>query len=155
MGGRALATRRYSSRVAVLLLVVVAAGMTAPRWALAAGWGLGVAGSTGAQAQSLPIKVPSTVTSSCPAPQTSKTVRVTWASAAHATFFVYQSTTSATSGFSLVATGLSGTAWTSGTLGNGSYWYQVAAAYGAIGWTSARSTATGPRVISSNAPVCE
>ncbi len=68
---------------------------------------------------------------------------------AHAsTYTVYESKTSSSSGYSVVASGLITTAWTSGTLSAGSYWFEIAATTG-TNWVSGKSTYTGPRVISS------
>ena len=57
------------------------------------------------------------------------------------TYAIYQSTTSATSGFSLTASGVASTSWTSSTLNSGNYWYKVTATVG-TNWTSAQSAST-------------
>jgi hypothetical protein len=54
---------------------------------------------------------------------------------------VYQSTTSATSGFSLAAAGILTTSWTSASLNSGNYWYRVTVTVGS-NWTSAQSSTT-------------
>lgn len=70
---------------------------------------------------------------------------------AYATFTVYVSATSSTSGFVAVTSGLTGTSWTSGTLNNGTYWFEVAASYGGS-WTSSPSASTASRKISNQTP---
>ena len=67
---------------------------------------------------------------------------VSWAAVTHATTYtVYQSTTSATSGFTAAATGVTTTSWTSSTLNSGNYWYKVTVTLGG-NWASAQSAAT-------------
>jgi hypothetical protein len=58
---------------------------------------------------------------------------------------VYQSITSATSGYSAVAT-VATTSWTSASLANNNYWYEVTATIG-TNWTSTTSAATARRTI--------
>lgn len=72
---------------------------------------------------------------------------MTWSAVALATSYaISQSTTSATSGFSTVASGVIGTSWKSGTLTLGSYWYEVTAYIGS-NWEGPTSAATGPRKV--------
>ena len=149
-------TRRDRSRLspaAVAFVVSAAASLALPQTAWATNWAADVSGATASSAQSLAVAAPSNVTSSCPSPTSSKTVKVTWSAISHASFAVYQSTTSATSGYSLVASGVTTNSWTSGTLSNSSYWYEVVAYYSA-NWTSAKSAATAQRTIRSTTPVC-
>ncbi len=116
--------------------------------ALAAGWTIALrSGSTGeARSSSLPA-APTGVSSAC---GTGKTVKVSWTAVTHAsTYTVYQSTTSASSGYSAAATGVTGTSWTSGTLSAATYWFEVSATVGTK-WASPNSTATASRVISSS-----
>jgi len=69
-------------------------------------------------------------------------VIVSWAAVTHATTYaVYQSTTSATSGFSVTASGVASTSWTSSSLNSGNYWYRVTATVGS-NWASAQSAST-------------
>jgi hypothetical protein len=81
--------------------------------------------------------------------QLAKTIKVTWSAATHASSYsVYKSTTSATSGYTLAASGISTTTWTSGTLSNATYWFEVAANIGSH-WASPNSAATASHTITS------
>ena len=100
-----------------------------------------------AQAQVLP-SAPGGVSAACTS-SSGKTIKVTWSAVAHATSYsVYKSTTSSSSGFSVTASGVSTTSWTSATLSNATYWFQVAADIG-TNWQGANSASTASHVISS------
>jgi hypothetical protein len=92
---------------------------------------------------------------SCNAPVTSKTIEVTWSAVTHATTYsVYDSTTSATGTYSLLASGVATTSWTSGTLGGGTrYWFEVVANVGS-NWSSVKSAATGSSLINALTQLC-
>ena len=103
-------------------------------------------------AQALPA-APTSVAASCPAPTTSKTIKVTWNAVTHATSYsIYDSTTSATGTYTLVAS-VTTTSWTSGTLATGNYWYEVTASIG-TNWASAKSSASGESTVNSITPFC-
>lgn len=69
-------------------------------------------------------------------------------------YSVYDSTTSATAIFTLVASGVTGTSWTSGALSNNTnYWFEVAALIG-TNWASATSAASGESTIKNSSPNC-
>ncbi len=144
-------------------LLVVAVGATAlgigvspssDAWATS--WKPGLAaGSKGeAHSQAIPV-APTGVSAVCAAPTTTKTIKVTWSAVTHATAYaIWQSTTSATGTYSSVATGVSGTSWTSGTLTAGTnYWYEVVADVG-TNWASSKSSASGESTINSSNPFC-
>ena len=61
-------------------------------------------------------------------------------------YTIWQSTTSATTGYAVAATGVSGLTWTSGNLTTGTYWFEVSSSIG-LKWTSPNSTATAQRTI--------
>ena len=107
-----------------------------------------------AQSQTLP-SAPAGPSAACAAPTTSKTITVTWSSVIHASSYsIYDSTSSATGTYSLLASGVSGTSWTSGTLTAGkNYWFEATALVGS-NWTSAKSSATGESTINSSNPFC-
>jgi hypothetical protein len=112
-------------------------------------------GSKGeAHAQALPA-APAGPAASCNAPVTSKTIKVTWSAVTHATTYsVYDSTTSATGTYSLLASGVATTSWTSGTLGGGTrYWFEVVANVGS-NWSSVKSAATGSSLINALTQLC-
>src|ERR1700758_5382834 len=67
---------------------------------------------------------------------TAATIKVTWSSVTHAsTYSVYQATSAATGPYSLAASGVTTTTWTSGSLATGNYWFEVAALQG-TNWQS-------------------
>lgn len=112
-------------------------------------------GSSGeSHAQGLPA-APTGVTATCNAPTTAKTIKVSWSAVTHATTYsVYDSTTSATGSYALVASGVSTTSWTSGTLTAGSnYWFEVAAGVG-TNWLGVKSSASIESSIASSSPFC-
>jgi hypothetical protein len=113
------------------------------------------AGSTGeSPATSLPA-APGSVGATCAAPTTAKTVKVTWSAVSLATSYsVYDATTSASGTYTQVASGISGTSWTSGTLTNSTnYWFKVTALIGTK-WASGQSVASPESTIHSTAPFC-
>lgn len=147
-------------RNALLVVLAVTVGVTieaTPQSAWAAtNWivHVGTTGKGEAHAQALPGG-PGGVTAACNAPTTSKTIKVTWNGVTHAvSYTVFQSTTSASSGYSSVASGVTTTSWTSSTLTAGTnYWYEVATIIGSH-WTSANSSASGESTINAANPFC-
>ncbi len=150
------------ARPLALALVLVGIALASPLpWTVTAAWASGnwvvhvAAGSKGeAHAQALP-SAPTGVSAACSAPTTSKTVKVSWSAVTHATnYSVYDSTTSATGTYSLVASGVAATSWTSGTLTTGTnYWFEVTVNFGS-NWASAKSSATGESTINGSNPFC-
>ncbi len=70
------------------------------------------------------------------------------------TYSVYDTTTSATGTYSLVASGVTATSWTSGSLSNNTnYWFEVVANVGS-NWASTKSAATGESTIKNSNPFC-
>jgi len=89
---------------------------------------------------------PAGVTASCSS-LLSGAAQVEWDGVPGATSFgIYESTQSATAGYALVATGVTGTSWTSPTLGTGTYWFEVASFVG-TDWVGPPSPATGALTI--------
>jgi hypothetical protein len=112
-------------------------------------------GSKGeSQAKTLP-SAPGSVAASCAAPTTAKTIKVTWSAVTLATSYsIYDATSSANGSYSLMASGVTGTSWTSSTLTSGTnYWFKVTAVIGS-NWASAQSTASGESTINSVTPFC-
>jgi len=135
---------------AVVLLGTVGTALAAGNWVVHL-----VAGSSGeAHAQALP-SAPTGVTAVCAAPTTAKTIKVTWSAVTHATnYSVYDSTTSASGAYSLMASGVT-TPWTSAALTTGTnYWFEVVANIGSH-WTSAMSAATAESTINGANPFCQ
>ncbi|MHB1534457.1 MAG: hypothetical protein ACYC1D_07580 [Acidimicrobiales bacterium] len=121
--------------VCSLLLLSFPAPSGASTWTVAL-----TAGSAGESQAGSPPGAPTGVAAACGLLSTN--VTVTWSGVAHAsTYTVEESTTSSSSGYSAVASGLTGTSWTSGALPGGSYWFEVVADAGA-NWASTPSAPT-------------
>lgn len=141
--------------LAGLAVTVVSGPALAPGAAYAAtSWVVGLGAGALGLAHAQPATPPSGVTATCTSPTTAKTITVTWTAIAHATYAVFESTTSATAGYTQVAGPLTTTTWTSGAQKNGrTYWYEVSATIGGA-WVTANSTATAPLTINNKAPFC-
>jgi hypothetical protein len=113
------------------------------------------AGSKGESQASVLPAAPTGIAATCAAPTTSKTIKVTWNAVTHATSHsIYDSTTSAGGTYSLVASGVVTTSWTSGTLTSGTnYWFEVVAVVGS-NWASVKSSASAESTINSSNPFC-
>ena len=125
-------------------MVVLALGAQRA-WATA--WTVGLAANSQGETQAGGAPTaPSGVSSTCTS-ALATTVTVTWNAVANATSYsVYDSTTSASSGYSLYASGVSGTSFTTGSLAAGTYWFEVVALTG-TNWASPNSAATAARII--------
>ena len=106
-------------------------------------------GSRGeAQAGGLP-SAPGGVAAACVSSTASK-IKVTWSSVVRASSYtVYQSTTSATSGYVSVASGVAVTSWSSLALNSGNYWFEVSASTG-TNWAGPNSSASGETTVVKN-----
>ena len=113
--------------------------------ALAVGWTVGLDPGTSGQAQSVSLPTaPTAVAAACGA---STRVNLTWSAVTDAaTYTVYESMTSETTGYTMVASGLTTTSWKSGKLPAGTYWFEVAAT-ATGGWAGPNSAATAPIVM--------
>ncbi|MGC9960766.1 MAG: hypothetical protein ABSE47_02550 [Acidimicrobiales bacterium] len=135
---------------AVWSAVVLATTCTAS----ASTWALTVrAGSAGeAKGQAGPA-APAGTAASCVS-STQRLVTVTWGSVAHASSYtVYDSTTSSSGGYTVIAAGVSGLTWTSGSLSAANYWFGVVA-YVGTRWVSAQSAASVETTISTSGKAC-
>jgi endoglucanase len=149
--------KHWPSRALVLLLV---AGpcilLNNPVADAASNWAVHVAaGSKGESQASVLPTAPTGIAASCAAPTTAKTIKVTWNAVTHATTYsVYDSTTSAGGAYSLIASGVSTTSWTSGALTSGTnYWFEVVAVVGS-NWAGVKSTASAESTINGTNPFC-
>jgi len=106
-------------------------------------------GSTAeSRAQGSPA-TPTSVAAACSS-STAKTIKVTWGSVTKATSYtIYDATKSASGTYTSLATGITTTTWTSGTLSAGNDWYEVAALVGS-NWVGFKSAATTESTISSS-----
>ncbi|MDX6274916.1 MAG: hypothetical protein QOJ92_2126 [Frankiales bacterium] len=139
-----------------LTVFVVVLAFSSPALAHAAStWQIRIAGTSAAAARSAAAPTaPTGVTGTCVS-SVSQKVTVAWTAVTRATSYtVFQSTTSASSGFSVAASGVTATTWTSATLTSGrTYWYQVSASVGS-NWVSPNSASTTGRQIRSSVPNC-
>lgn len=146
------AAARASARAAVVCVCFLLASLGCHA-ATAAGWSVAARSSSHGQARSVSLAAPTNVTATCTNPSTVKTITVSWTAVPRATYLIYQSTTSATAGFSYVTSTTSLT-WTSGSLTYGvKYWYEVAVAYTAS-WIGPNSPATTGHTINRSSPYC-
>ena len=144
----------YRRNWVAAIAFAVAASIVGIPHANATGWTVRTASGSAAIAQSLTPNPPSTVTATCTEAIAARVITVSWSSVEHATsYVVYQSTTSATSGYSVAATDVTTTSWLTATLKKGTYWYAVAAVVGSSSWISAMSAPTEARTIDAN-PRC-
>ena len=92
---------------------------------------------------------PTSVTAACSS-STAETIKVTWGSVTKATSYaIYGATMSASGTYTSLATGVTTTTWTSGTLSAGNDWFEVAALVGS-NWVGTKSAATTESTISSS-----
>jgi len=144
----------YRRNWVAAIAFVVAASIVGIPHANATGWTVRTASDSAAIAQSLTPNTPSTVTATCTEAIAARVITVSWSSVEHATsYVVYQSTTSATSGYSVVASDVTTTSWLTATLKKGTYWYAVASVVGSSSWISSMSAPTQARTIDAN-PRC-
>jgi hypothetical protein len=88
--------------------------------------------ATQALTLSLTPPAPTGVTATCTS-SLATTVDVSWTAVPQAsTYTVDESTTSATTGYTAAATGVTGTSWTSPSLTTGDYWFEVNADKGSV-----------------------
>ena len=131
------------------LLVALSAGSAVPAHALAlpAAWsiGLGASGTGEAVGGGAPA-APTGATSACVS-AVSNQVTVTWNAVTQATTYsVYYSTVSSSGPYSLLASGITGTTYTTGGLAVATFWFEVAAVTG-TNWQGPNSGPTAGRTI--------
>jgi len=141
--------RRWGVAALVAVAWLVAPWSDGRAWA--ANWTVHAAAGSHGQAQSQVLTQPAP-SAACQSSGT-KVIVVSWTSASHTTYTVYQSTTTVGGTYSQVATGLTAGSWTSASLGNGNYWYKVSGAMG-TNWLTGQSAATGETTIQSVGSKC-
>jgi hypothetical protein len=133
--------------VMTLLFSIVPASAT-PSWAIL----LHTSSTAEAHAQTAPSP-PSGATAACVS-SSQREIKVSWTAVTHATnYTVYESTTSASSGYSSAATGVTSATWTSANLAAGNYWFEVATHVGTT-WVSANSSATSESTTKTSGTEC-
>jgi len=141
-----------ASRLAVVTFVVLTTTLSASA-AGASNWSTSLSGASAGQARSSGSSAPSEVTATCTA-SNQKSVVVSWQAVAHAKYSVWRSSTSSSTGYTLTASNVATTTWTSSALPTGqTYWFEVSATIGS-NWTSSLSAPTTGRVIRSTNPNC-
>jgi hypothetical protein len=138
---------RGRTRLLVATCALFVAVSDASAASAATSWAIGAAvGSHGEARAKLAPTAPTGVTATCTA-FFGTTVKVAWNAVPLATgYTVFESTTSAASGYAPVATGVVATNWTTPALASGNYWFEVAASIG-TNWVSANSAASAKRTI--------
>lgn len=128
--------------------VIVTAVVSLPyACAASTNWSINTGSAVGeAQGAAAPA-APTGVTATCNG-LIGDTVVVSWSAVSRATSYgIYESTTSSSSGFSEMTTGITATSWTSPSLSSGSYWFRVTAYIGG-NWQGAQSSSSAQRTIS-------
>jgi hypothetical protein len=121
-------------------------GLSGTAWATNWQPALHASSSGQSEAQGVPA-APSGASAACTSPS-AKTIKVSWSAVSRATTYtVYDATTSASGTYTSVATGVTTTSWTSGTLSSSNYWFEVAA-YSGTHWVGSNSAATAESTIS-------
>jgi hypothetical protein len=130
--------RKPVIRLAIAGLVALAAGP-----AFASTWVSQLAAGSSAESHATTLPAaPGGVAAACQS-ATGKKIVVSWNAVSKATAYtVLDSTTSVTSGYSVAASGVTSTSWTSGALSSGNYWFEVTVSVG-TNWTSPNSAASG------------
>jgi hypothetical protein len=144
--------RRIALIVTFAAMLQCTAGMAG--MAGASGWGAGLAGGSSGEGIGGGLPPQTTgATSACTSLVLGTTVQVTWTAItppAHGnptiTYSVLESTMSATGPYTVAASGITGTSWTSPSLPGGHYWFEVEAVYGGL-WVGPVSAATAERSI--------
>jgi hypothetical protein len=142
--------RPTARRLLCLILASTVGTSSMDQMAAAASWAVGLGpGSQGeTQARGAPA-APGGVAAACVGLLQPK-ITVSWNLVSLATTYtIYQSTTSASLGFSPTATSITGQSWTSGNLAIGNYWYEVGALIGS-NWSGPLSSATAESTITVN-----
>jgi hypothetical protein len=142
-----------SARVTGSAVVLVALLVGQPSGAGAAGWPASLAGGSAGHSTAGTLPAPTGVTGICGTGPNKTSVIVGWSAVTRATSYtILESTTSSTGTFTAVATGVTGTSWTSPALANNTtHWYKVQAVTG--NWSGPQSAPTTQRTISGNSCV--
>jgi hypothetical protein len=139
-----MCVRKGALVATTLVLSLVATSMPV---SASTNWHISLAAGSRGEAHATSLATPTGGAGTCVSP-TGATIRVTWSATTHATrYTLYDSTTSSSSGFAVVAASVAGTSWTSGSLAAATYWFKVTAHVGR--WTSSQSASSAPRVITS------
>ncbi len=130
--------------LAAVLLLAMAANVTG---AAATTWMVNVSALNNGHGQSQALPAAPAATATCSGLVLGSII-ITWTAVSPpgTTYTIYKSTTSATTGFSTIATGVSGATFTVSGLAIASYWFKVQGVAGA-NWVGSMSAATTKRSI--------
>ena len=133
-------------KLSVAALGVVAPTLVLERAASASAWPVSVTTATGAAQSQGPPAAPANPAALCLSALSSRIV-ITWSSVAFGTTYaIYASTTSSSSGYSSLATGIAATTYTTAALPTATYWFKITASTGTK-WEGPMSGATSQRTI--------
>ena len=115
--------------------------------ASASTWTVPLVGGSNGEAQGYALPPAPTATAACSGVVLGSII-VSWTAVAppNTTYTIYKSTTSGTTGFSAIATGVGGTSYTVSGLAISNYWFKVQGVSG-TSWNGAQSAATAQRTI--------
>jgi hypothetical protein len=140
-------SRPVSRHIPAVALVVGLLTVSASP-ASASAWTAALAGGSKALASAGSLVAPTGLASACVSP-TGTTIKLTWTAATLASSYTVLQATDST-GYTAVATGVTGTSWTSGALPDGfNYYYEVTSVKG--NWSSAPSASTPRRYVAGGA----
>jgi hypothetical protein len=113
----------------------------------AAIWPVAIATGSSGESASQPAPIaPATVTANCVGLLSGK-ITVSWSAVAHADrYTVYVSNTGSPGTFTVAASNVASSPWTSPVLGLATYWFEVSAGIGS-NWAGPNSAAAGPLLI--------
>jgi hypothetical protein len=134
---------RLALVTATLLTVATASGVADA----ATPWTVSLAAASGGQSQAGTLTAPTGLTSSCSGNQNlNKTpVNLSWLAASHAANYTVSQATSANGTYTVIATGVAGTTYSTTPATAGTYYWKVAAANG--NWSSPSSGPSPPRTV--------
>lgn len=137
------AKRRNSALLWALSLTFATMCLNNVGMATASTWTIGLNAASAGEADAQALPGPPAPSASC---GILGSIKVMWAAITRATTYtIYQSTTSPTSGFSVIASGVAATTYTAtGLLGH--FWFEVAASIGP-NWLGTNSSATSETTV--------
>lgn len=127
------------------LLVIATATLVGASSAQGSNWTLTAGSGSAGEGQAQPVPAAPSASASCYL--LALQITVSWSAVTHAgSYSVYESTKSSSGPFTVAASGLTTTSWTSPALATGTYWFEVTATLG-TSWTTSASAATAPHTV--------
>jgi hypothetical protein len=138
---------KWAPQFVVLLVAATVLGVSAGGVAWASGWLIAVHSGSSGESQSQPLPAtPTGVSAACTA-SNQNTIQVSWSSVTNASSYQLYDSTSSSSGPYVSIANPTGSPYTTASLSNGTYWFEVAAQIGS-NWVGANSSATTSHTIS-------